>query len=931
MTRQCCFDQNTFSYCNTIVNMTEINLAPDFFILNIIEKEFEAASSVFSLSGPVKHEGKDYYQGTISGPDGKKYSLVCFQAYDPGNAGSSGATAAILQHFKPKFFLLVGIAGGVKNRKNLELGDVVVSKLVKYYGLKKETKGKIEEIPRALANPSRLLLDNCRWVSRLQWYDGIIEKPEGENTIPKQISGIILSGDHLLADENSEFLKGLLEEVRKGLAVEMEGAGVAIAIYDESTHNKTEFLAIRGISDFCNESGNQDTRETWRIYSSTSAAMFTKKLMESTEIQPGENKPRENYLSRFDKALPQPASKEFNLKVKIVDGTLDIYSFLEELQSNRKVLLKGYAGGGKSEIVKRLATLLVADGTIPVIINLKPWNKETSEEFDGADTLEKRMKIILKYSLLSPSVEYLESFGQSYCLIMDGLNEVSGGSYGDETPRAIIRTLEDYLQQYQSSSIFMTDRLANREILANWLTGELLLVDDEEVKTIIDEEFKGKSDYDSLSPKNRDILKIPYYLDYVLKVGNPEIASEAKAHEEHFKNIGITNEELDELSKNIFESCEKTGGLSILQEDMEELEDIMPKLNDAGIISKDENVYLFDHQLKHEYLFSRYLSRNPSKWDSKSFDMVTLESNSPESIFMTLEQIEGSEKADEFLLKVYDWNWNISIKCMSIDSKNSEKKFSDGMTGCLLALLGIKKLDRVYGTSQSAIQSLESFESPIAKEIAQANDLNQLFEKTSNVNSEYSWFGDWKKLFLKGRDSQFEEDEINMIQSPISLIGWTATGVLKDSKLNEENQLQLRTIYRASNSEESLHGTRRWRIVHVLGRFPSEKNIELLFGALQNDEYHWVRYGAARSLLESAAICPELRKNIIEKITGLLPSLKPNIVEEIGKTVFHLDAGDEWKADVADLLQKAKDSQHDSSKGKWEDRIKEFEDGAWKG
>ncbi len=74
-------DENTFSYYDVIVNMPEINLDPDFFILNIIEKEFEADSNVFSLSGPVKYEGKDYYQGTVVGPE----CIVGYQNEKGGN------------------------------------------------------------------------------------------------------------------------------------------------------------------------------------------------------------------------------------------------------------------------------------------------------------------------------------------------------------------------------------------------------------------------------------------------------------------------------------------------------------------------------------------------------------------------------------------------------------------------------------------------------------------------------------------------------------------------------------------------------------------------------------------------------------------------------------------------------------------------------
>ena len=913
--------------------MTALNLEPDFFILSIIDKEFKALMNVFPISERIPYEGRDYYQGKITGNDGKEYTIVATQSFEVGNTSSASATSAILQYFKPKFFLLIGIAGGVHGRNDLALGDVVVSSTnIKYYELEKETDGRVDEIITTLANPSRTLLNTCRWLSSTEWHNDLEQKPEGDNTPPKQISGLILSGERLLGDPVSDFLKELLEEVPKSLAVEMEGAGVSKAIYENSAHNKAEFLAIRGISDFCNKDGNQETRNIWRKYSSTSAAMFARKLIENTTIDSEPTEPKAKYILQFDKSLSQQSSKEFNLHLETNGTEIDTYTFFEEVTSNRKILLKGYAGGGKSEIMRRLATHLIATGITPVVISMNDFTS-LIEEFRSGQDVDARMKTLMKASLTSPSIEHIESFNQSYRIIIDGLNEITGGTYGDEIPRLIVNTIEDFLVDHPDAGTVITDRLRERDFFSAWKELKLLSMHSDSVKLIIDEKF-GESTFDNLSEKNQEILKTPYFLNYVLERESPKIISKAVALEDFFKNVlRFDDDYIDKLSETVFAACEKTQGLLILQEHMDSLGDNAHTLIDSGTINKSDQRYTFDHQLKHEYLLSRHLSKNPSKWGSTWFDIVTLASNSLESIYMTFEQLDDAEHADEFLLKVYDWNWNASIQCMIIDSKNPEKFFSEGLTGCMLALVGNKKLERVYGTSQSALQSLRKFESTRAQELAQANDLNRLLNITDDVESQHSWFEDWKSLFFRDRSLQFEEKAVNMIQSTVSLVGWTATGVLRDSKLNDENLLQLRTIYRSSDSKESLQGTRRWRVVHVLGKFPSTENIDLLFEALENDEYHWVRYGAARSLLESAAITdiPELRKNIIEKIIRLLPSLKQNVIEEIGKTVFHMDAGNTWKDDVSALLQKAKDIQgHESSKGKWEDIIKEFREGRWR-
>ena len=61
-------------------------------------------------------------------------------------------------------------------------------------------------------------------------------------------------------------------------------------------------------------------------------------------------------------------------------------------------------------------------------------------------------------------------------------------------------------------------------------------------------------------------------------------------------------------------------------------------------------------------------------------------------------------------------------------------------------MVGTKKLDRIHGTSKSAIESLNDFDSTRAQHLSNAKNLEELLEITTDVDSGHSWFGDWKVL-----------------------------------------------------------------------------------------------------------------------------------------------------------------------------------------
>jgi hypothetical protein len=75
----------------------------------------------------------------------------------------------------------------------------------------------------------------------------------------------------------------------------------------------------------------------------------------------------------------------------------------------------------------------------------------------------------------------------------------------------------------------------------------------------------------------------------------------------------------------------------------------------------------------------------------------------------------------------------------------------------------------------------------------------------------------------------------------------------------------------------NITSTVQWRIVHVLGAFPSGENKDLLFRALEPEFHTDVRYGAIRSVVEMMSRAQEdLREIIVGDLRDRRPVLEQN-------------------------------------------------------
>lgn len=244
----------------------------DFLIVSALPEERDALLLLLegyrqvSVGGPLVY----YIAEVPSILSQRNYRVAVTMLPEIGNVEAGIQTTRAIAILKPKFVLMVGIAGGIKNK--VDLGDVILSNQIIYY-----EPGKLTPIgpePRPLfqqADP--VLLSRAQSYTETNWHDLIIQKSplqeEGKPCVnfPRVHFGTFAIGEKVVGD--SEFLDSLKSIHSKFIGIEMESYGVARAAF--TAPENPGFLAIRGVCDFADE--HKDER--WHAYACSSAAAFT--------------------------------------------------------------------------------------------------------------------------------------------------------------------------------------------------------------------------------------------------------------------------------------------------------------------------------------------------------------------------------------------------------------------------------------------------------------------------------------------------------------------------------------------------------------------------------------------------------------------------------------------------------------------------------
>jgi nucleoside phosphorylase len=253
----------------------------DFGIVTALKVERDAVLKRLDAHEFIRDENEPlpFYLGHISIPSStERYTVVVCLLLDMGNDEAAVATTRLLQRWKPASVLMIGIAGGIRNK--VELGDVVVSKYGFYYEPAKLTPDGEQMRPEQFS-ADRLLFGRAYTYEATEWRGTIeVARPgaQVEEPMPNVHFAPIASGEKVIAD--STMIPKLLEVCPKLAAVAMEGAGVARAAMNHT--NLPRFLEIRGICDFADAEKNDD----WHEYAANVAAAFTIGWLRDRPVSP---------------------------------------------------------------------------------------------------------------------------------------------------------------------------------------------------------------------------------------------------------------------------------------------------------------------------------------------------------------------------------------------------------------------------------------------------------------------------------------------------------------------------------------------------------------------------------------------------------------------------------------------------------------------
>lgn len=257
----------------------------DFVVITPLEEEREAMLA--HLGNPKRLPPSDddirvYYPATIpvTFTDGQtgKYKVVVTDLLGMGRLEAAHAVGDAVRRWKPKFVVLVGIAGGMA-KAGVSLGDVLISEQIADYELQKFTAEKTET-RWSVHRVSPALLAAARQVGVKDWQPFVHEqRPKDGN--PKRHLGPICTGDKVIAN-------GLMDQYReiwtKLIGVEMEAGGVASAAFQASS--APGFFMVRGVSDLADPAKDEGGTVSWRAYACDVAAAYVEAFLKSGPVLP---------------------------------------------------------------------------------------------------------------------------------------------------------------------------------------------------------------------------------------------------------------------------------------------------------------------------------------------------------------------------------------------------------------------------------------------------------------------------------------------------------------------------------------------------------------------------------------------------------------------------------------------------------------------
>jgi nucleoside phosphorylase len=256
----------------------------DFVIITALEEERDAMLAKlpgYRRLNPTNDDIRTYYKASVEAnfAEGEPvtYSIMLTSLLGMGRVQATMATSDAIRRWRPRYILLVGIAGGVE-AKGVRLGDVLVSEQIVDYELQKLTADGAQvrwQVHRADPRMLNAVLN----FTALEWIKYVSTGRPDPNK-PKRHIGPIASGDKVIGFD--QVLNGYRDKWPALLGVEMEAAGAATAVFQAP--QPPGFFMIRGVSDFADQDKGKADVERWREYACDVAAAYTIGLLKSGPI-----------------------------------------------------------------------------------------------------------------------------------------------------------------------------------------------------------------------------------------------------------------------------------------------------------------------------------------------------------------------------------------------------------------------------------------------------------------------------------------------------------------------------------------------------------------------------------------------------------------------------------------------------------------------
>lgn len=407
----------------------------DIGILTVIPAELDAALRVLDLKRCPKDEdtGTIYWEGSVhSELTGHDHRVVLSCIGEAGNPSAAAAATELLQKYKPRLLLLMGIAAGIRGK--VKIGDVVLSERIVGYepaALVKaaDSSDQVDPRPEMDRIPHRIMQDVVVYQqqqdeSRLE---AVFRRIGGEFPTPpagkeeeyaehvataiRARGTTIGSGEKLL--RNPDKIKTLRSLHGKLDTVEMEAGGVVAA----ARRMNVLWLIVRSISDFGDEFKN-DAFHTFA--SKAAAAVLADFLIHGLDLGPPRPPPGWQAAKKASAQWEEETHDVIGRDVRIPRDDLS-QSVINSVLQGRVTVLLGDSGSGKSALVKAL----LRSGSLPgETLCLDAQEAATLVRSDNLDTA---IKVQRKGERL---------------LVLDGVDRVAGAEDKLRLIGRILRALD---------------------------------------------------------------------------------------------------------------------------------------------------------------------------------------------------------------------------------------------------------------------------------------------------------------------------------------------------------------------------------------------------------------------------------------------------------------------------------------------------------